>query len=448
MPRRTHVLVLSSLLAGGIVVGGGYVVNAATASTTIVACSKKKTGALRIVSPKAKCAKGEKRVTWNVKGADGARGLIGLTGPAGEPGAKGADGVDGAKGADGADGAAGPAGKDGQDGATGPIGPMGPAGPAGPVGGAAEVDPNPNDLTYRMQIGSDPAVEIVGFTQEVSQSGTTHMGTGGGAGKATIGDIVATLPLNDRIMGQMNQLAKGTHVPRARFVMCKPGEGTKSDGLDLGQCTLSIVVDDVLVTGLDVQQDPTQATVTVQLNFAKERVAVLPGTPKEASLTWDVAGNVMESSSGTAVATSTGDTAYTTTITGGSTRGVLSTRSWGQSSTQSGTTHTGGGGGAGKASFSDIDAETRSGFGTLALFRALVTGAHLPEVQLAGCESSTCVSTTVLNDVLVSGLKLGSPTLFDQVQLNYAKITWERADSRASGYKSKTFSWDIAANTE
>lgn len=456
MPRRAQVLATSSLLAVGLVVGGGYLVNAATSpSTTITACSHKKTGAVRIVAAKAKCAKNEKRVTWNVKGATGAQGLTGLAGPAGSTGATGAagadgrdgaagkDGEDGAPGLDGKDGVPGLDGKDGAPGKDGADGKDGAEGPAGPAGGSAEVDPNPNDLTYWMVIGSDPIMEIAGFTQKMTQSGTTQTGGIGGAGKATFGDIVATLPMNSPALNQMMQLAKGTHVPKARLDMCKPGERDLDPrNPDFGKCTLSLEVSDVLVTAVDVQQDPKQATVTVQLNFAKERISILPGTPESTTYEWNIAENVAGSSSGSTRATADGGTTYTTTLTGAGPLGVLSTRSWSQSSSQSGTTHMGGGGGAGKPAFADVVAETRTGHGTVELFKALAKGTHLKTVEIAGCESSACTSTLVLSEVIVTELVLGSPSLFDQVQFDYAKIKWDRNDAVSK----KSFFWDLLAN--
>ena len=443
MPRRASVLAISSVLAAGVLVGGAYVVNAATSpSTTITACSHKKTGAVRIVSAKAKCKSNEKRVTWNVKGATGAQGLTGLGGPAGPAGstgpagADGRDGEDGKNGVDGKDGAPGAPGADGEDGKDGAMG------PAGPAGGAAEVDPNPNDLTYWMSVGDDPIVQVNGFTQKVSNSGSMQSGPGGGAGKAEFGDIVMTFPMNSVVMDQMMRLAKGTHVPKARVDMCKPGEPTPDlQRNTFGKCALSLDLSEVIVTALDVRQDPEQATVTAQLNFAREKISVSPGTRDAAAFEWDIAENVeVGSSSGSARATSTGDTTYTTKL---GNLDSLSTRSWSQGSSQSGTTHAGGGGGAGKANFANVSAETRTGPGTVALLRAVAKGTHIPTVQIDGCESSECTSRTVLNDVLVSELVIGSPTLFDQVQFNYGKIDWKRRDGARD--QEKSFFWDVAA---
>lgn len=368
-----------------------------------------------------------------LQGVAGETGAAGSEGAAGTSGSTGQQGIQGLHGVDGAQGLTGLTGPAGKDGATGP---QGPAGPAGPAGGTAVADPNPNDLTYRMKIGADPAVQITGFTQTVTNSGTTQSGSGSGAGVPTFGDVSATLPMNSRILTQVMALAKGTHIPSATVEMCKPGEVT-------GSCTLELSLADVMVVGVDVRQDPTQATVTVVLNFAREKVSVLPGTPQARTFEWNIAENVLVGESGATLAASTRDTVYTTTLPGS--KDVISTRSWSQSSTQLGTTHLGGGG-AGKPEFHDIVAETRTGHGTIALFSAVSTGEVLPSVEIAGCETSNCASKMALSSGLITSLVLGSPDLFDQVQFTYGALKWDRNDDLLRPNQNRTFSWDVAAN--
>jgi type VI protein secretion system component Hcp len=453
MLRRARALGTSALLAVVLVVSGGYLVNAVTptSTTTITACSNTKTGAVRIVATSRACSKSEKRLTWNVKGATGANGLTGLTGPAGAPGADGKDGLPGTDGKDGApglpgadgrdglpgvDGKDGADGEDGVDGATGAEGPAGPAGrdgatgpqgPAGPAGGTADVDPNPNNLSYRMKFGSDPAVPITDFTQELSHAAST--GTGGtGGGRTTFGDVVVNLPMNSGVLNQMSNLTKGSRVATATVEMCQPGETT-------GRCTLELTLSNVMVVAVDVRQDPTQATARVQLNFTKERVSIRPGSPQSGTYEWDIAANRFVSSTGSTLATATGDGTYTTTLVGSVPLGVISTRSWRQGSTQTGT-----------PDFTDVVAETRTGPGTLALFQLLVTGQPLDRVELAGCETPTCATTTVLTDVLVTHLVLGSASLFDEAQFKYGKIQWDRNDDVRYG-QSRSFFWNVFTNT-
>ncbi|MGD0453649.1 MAG: hypothetical protein ABSB69_08620 [Solirubrobacteraceae bacterium] len=66
---------------------------AAPSSAAIYACVNKKSGAMRIVSAKAKCRRGERRLSWGASGPAGPAGAPGAPGAAGKPGANGV-GVD------------------------------------------------------------------------------------------------------------------------------------------------------------------------------------------------------------------------------------------------------------------------------------------------------------------------------------------------------------------
>src|SRR5687768_4525330 len=96
---------LSAVVAAAILVCGlsGYAIaqSGSAKPKAVKACAKKKGGALRLGK---KCRKGERRVTWAVKGP---RGLTGPGGPPGALGLAGAPGANGAQGIPGADGADG-----------------------------------------------------------------------------------------------------------------------------------------------------------------------------------------------------------------------------------------------------------------------------------------------------------------------------------------------------
>jgi hypothetical protein len=62
-------------------------------TTTIYACVSKKSGAMRIVSAKAKCKREEHKLSWGSTGPAGPAGAAGATGAVGAPGTNGA-GVD------------------------------------------------------------------------------------------------------------------------------------------------------------------------------------------------------------------------------------------------------------------------------------------------------------------------------------------------------------------
>ncbi len=63
-------------------------------AATIRACMNKKTGAVRVVSSKAKCRKSEKSLSWNSEGPAGKNGLNGNNGLNGANGSNGTNGQD------------------------------------------------------------------------------------------------------------------------------------------------------------------------------------------------------------------------------------------------------------------------------------------------------------------------------------------------------------------
>ena len=64
-------------------------------SPMIRACANKKTGALRLLSTRGKCSKGERSVAWNQTGPQGAPGKNGTNGTNGSNGTNGANGMNG-----------------------------------------------------------------------------------------------------------------------------------------------------------------------------------------------------------------------------------------------------------------------------------------------------------------------------------------------------------------
>lgn len=62
-------------------------------AATIYACVKKHSGAARIVTKKAKCKKGESKLSWNTEGPAGKDGANGANGAAGKEGPAGANGA-------------------------------------------------------------------------------------------------------------------------------------------------------------------------------------------------------------------------------------------------------------------------------------------------------------------------------------------------------------------
>ena len=83
--------VLWAVALGLIVMGIGQMISVAKPGgwTNIHACVNKHTRTVRIPSPGFGCAKGERPVSWSVRGPKGAHGSRGLNGNAGPPGPSG-----------------------------------------------------------------------------------------------------------------------------------------------------------------------------------------------------------------------------------------------------------------------------------------------------------------------------------------------------------------------
>ena len=127
--------------------------------------------------------------------------------------------------------------------------------------------------------------------------------------------------------------------------------------------------------------------------------------------------------------------------------------SWGMS--QSGNMHTGGGGGAGKASFQDISFTKWLDKASTALMIALAKGAHIPECKLtcrkAGEGQQKFIEITMKKCIVTSlstGGSGGEDRLTENVSLNFAEVSFEyfMQDEKGVTKSGGKLAWDIAAN--
>jgi len=138
--------------------------------------------------------------------------------------------------------------------------------------------------------GAKGDIDVLAWSWGMSQSGTTHMGSGGGAGKANFQDLSFTKYVDAASNALMISLAKGTHIPKVTLLARKAGEGQ--------QKYLTIDMEQVLVTSVSTggSGGEDRLTENITLNFAKVKFAYAPqsktgtkGGDKE--FTWDIAGN-------------------------------------------------------------------------------------------------------------------------------------------------------------
>ena len=129
--------------------------------------------------------------------------------------------------------------------------------------------------------------------------------------------------------------------------------------------------------------------------------------------------------------------------------------SWGMS--QSGTMHTGGGGGAGKVSVQDLSFTKYFDAASPDLMLACCNGKHIPEailtVQKAGEKALPYIKIT-LSNLLVSSVSTGGSggedRLTENVSLNFEKVKVEYDTQTEKGAKGDHFAmgWNVAENVK
>src|SRR5690349_7824244 len=143
--RRHIALVVVAFIALG---GTAYAVSGSAGSSTktYYACVTKQHGTLNLTTKAATCPRGQRKISFNAKGAQGARGENGAAGATGAPGPAGPQGVQGPQGERGpsvlgSPGTKGDTGAPGPKGDTGAAGPKGDTGAAGPKGDTGAAGP-------------------------------------------------------------------------------------------------------------------------------------------------------------------------------------------------------------------------------------------------------------------------------------------------------------------
>lgn len=106
-------------------------------------------------------------------------------------------------------------------------------------------------------------IDVLAWSWGMSQSGTTHLGGGGGSGKASFQDISITKYVDASSQAIMNHLAKGSHIDKCVLLVRKAGEGQ--------QKYIEITMEEVIVTSLSTGGSGGQDLLTenISLNFAK-----------------------------------------------------------------------------------------------------------------------------------------------------------------------------------
>jgi type VI secretion system secreted protein Hcp len=133
-------------------------------------------------------------------------------------------------------------------------------------------------------------IDVLAWSWGASNSGTTHMGGGGGAGVANVQDLSLTKYVDKASPALLLRVLNGAHIPDATLVVRKTG----TTPIEYNK----IIMTEVLVTSVSMggSGGEDRLTENVSLNFAKVEFSYsyLDATGKTITVTptkWDIAAN-------------------------------------------------------------------------------------------------------------------------------------------------------------
>lgn len=132
--------------------------------------------------------------------------------------------------------------------------------------------------------------DVLAWSWGMSQSGSFHVGGGGGAGKVNVQDLSFTKWIDKGSTDLMLACCKGTHIPKATLVVRKAGDKPLE--------YLTITMEKVMVTSVSTggSGGEDRLTENVTLNFEKVKVKYVEQKPDggegaKPEMGWDIAAN-------------------------------------------------------------------------------------------------------------------------------------------------------------
>jgi type VI secretion system secreted protein Hcp len=141
--------------------------------------------------------------------------------------------------------------------------------------------------------GHEGEIDVLAWSWGVNQSGSMHVGGGGGAGKVNVQDVSITKYVDKASTNLLRKCCNGAHLKEATLTVRKAGESP----VDYVAITMEPVMVTSVSTGGSGGEDSLTENVT--LNFAKLKFSYTPqkedGTPDAAiDLTWNIEKNKEE----------------------------------------------------------------------------------------------------------------------------------------------------------
>jgi len=140
---------------------------------------------------------------------------------------------------------------------------------------------------------SKNAMDILAWSWGVSNTGSFHQGSGGGAGKASFQDISITKFIDLASPNLMLSCANGKHLAKGTITVRKAGENP----LEYLKITMEKILVSAYTTGGSGGED--RLTENVSLNFAKVKVEYNQqgekgGKGGSSDFTWNISENTKE----------------------------------------------------------------------------------------------------------------------------------------------------------
>ena len=141
--------------------------------------------------------------------------------------------------------------------------------------------------------GHEDEIDVLTWEWGVNQSGSMHVGGGGGSGKADVQDLIITKYVDKASPWLLLKCLDGSHIKEAILTIGKSGD----DNFEY----LVITMGPVLITSVTSggSQGYGRATERVFLNFAKVKFSYTPqnsegGSDAAIDITWNIEKNVQE----------------------------------------------------------------------------------------------------------------------------------------------------------
>lgn len=151
-----------------------------------------------------------------------------------------------------------------------------------------ELDGIPGESVDKVHSGK---IDILAWSWGLSQSGTTHVGTGSGAGKVSVNDISITKHVDKSTPNLIKAACSGKHIAKGKVIVRKAGGDSAVE-------YVVIELENIMVSSVSAGGSGGEESLTenVSLNFGKFKYVYTPqsssgGGSGKVEAAWDIAKN-------------------------------------------------------------------------------------------------------------------------------------------------------------